>query len=109
MRDCVGIKVEKNHKIVGFMIYQLYKHKFHILNLAVSPSHRRCKIGGCMVSDLIRKLSNSLRTHIDLEVRETNVAAQQFFHSQGFEAVKVLRGFYEDSGEDAYLMKYHSR
>jgi DNA invertase Pin-like site-specific DNA recombinase len=60
-------------------------------------------------SDLIRKLSNSLRTHIDLEVRETNVAAQQFFHSQGFEAVKVLRGFYEDSGEDAYLMKYHSR
>jgi ribosomal-protein-alanine N-acetyltransferase len=44
-----------------------------------------------------------------LEVRETNLAAQLFFRSAGFRAVSVLRAFYEDSPEDAYLMQYRYR
>jgi ribosomal-protein-alanine N-acetyltransferase len=39
-------------------------------------------------------------------VRETNLTAQLFFRAQGFRAVRVLRGYYEDSGEDAFLMQY---
>jgi ribosomal-protein-alanine N-acetyltransferase len=39
-------------------------------------------------------------------VRETNLTAQLFFRSQGFKAVRVLRSYYEDSGEDAFLMQY---
>ena len=45
-------------------------------------------------------------TRITLEVRETNLAAQLFFRHEGFKALKVLRSFYEDSGEDAYLLQY---
>ena len=59
-----------------------------------------------MISKLISKLSGHRRTRITLEVRETNLTAQQFFRSQGFRAVRVLRAYYEDSGEDAYLMQY---
>ena len=59
-----------------------------------------------MVAKLISKLSSHRRTRITLEVRETNLAAQLFFRAQGFRAVRVLRGFYEDSGEDAFLMQY---
>jgi hypothetical protein len=29
-----------------------------------------------------------------------------FFSRQGFKALKVLRSYFEDSGEDAYLMQY---
>ena len=29
-----------------------------------------------------------------------------FFQKQGFKAVRVLRTYYEDSGEDAFLMQY---
>jgi [ribosomal protein S18]-alanine N-acetyltransferase len=39
-------------------------------------------------------------------VRETNLTAQLFFRKQEFKAVRVLRAFYEDSGEDAFLMEY---
>ena len=56
-----------------------------------------------MVAKLISKLSSHRRTRITLEVRETNLAAQLFFRTQGFKAVRVLRTFYEDSGEDAFL------
>jgi ribosomal-protein-alanine N-acetyltransferase len=59
-----------------------------------------------MVAKLISKLSSHRRTRITLEVRETNLGAQLFFRSQGFRAVRVLRAFYEDSGEDAFLMQY---
>ena len=42
-------------------------------------------------------------------MRETNLAAQLFFRSSGFRAVSVLREFYEDTPEDAYLMQYRFR
>ena len=56
------------------------------------------------VARLTSTLSSHRRTRSTLEVRETNLPAQLFFRSQGFQAVRVLRGFYEDSGEDAFLM-----
>ena len=44
-----------------------------------------------------------------LEVRETNLAAQLFFRTQGFRAVSVLRSYYDDTPEDAYVMSYRYR
>ena len=62
-----------------------------------------------MAAKLIGKLSSQRRSRITLEVRETNLAAQLFFRSAGFRAVSVLRAFYEDTPEDAYLMQYRYR
>jgi ribosomal-protein-alanine N-acetyltransferase len=105
-RNCIGMVAEQGERVVGFMIYELHKIKLHILNFAVHPSVRRTAIGAQMVAKLISKLSSHRRTRITLEVRETNLVAQLFFRSQGFRAVRVLRGYYEDSGEDAFLMQY---
>ena len=105
-RNCIGMVAEQGEKVVGFMIYELHKSKLHILNFAVHPSFRRQAIGGQMVSKLVSKLSSHRRTRITLEVRETNLAAQLFYRAQGFRAVRVLRSYYEDSGEDAFLMQY---
>jgi ribosomal-protein-alanine N-acetyltransferase len=92
--------------VVGFMIYELHKAKLHILNFAVHPGCRRGGVGAQMVAKLISKLSSHRRTRITPEVRETNLAAQLFLRAQGFRAVCVLRAFYEDSGEDAFLVQY---
>jgi ribosomal-protein-alanine N-acetyltransferase len=105
-RNCIGMVAEQGEKVVGFMIYELHKAKLHILNFAVHPAWRRCGVGGQMVAKLISKLSSHRRTRITLEVRETNLPAQLFFSKQGFRAVRVLRGYYEDSGEDAFVMQY---
>ena len=105
-RNCIGMVAEQGEKVVGFMIYELHKAKLHILNFAVHPSWRRSGVGSQMVAKLISKLSSHRRTRITLEVRETNLVAQLFFQKQGFRAVRVLRSYYEDSGEDAFLMQY---
>lgn len=108
-RNCIGMVAEQDDRVVGFMIYELHKSRLHILNFAVGTQFRRSGVACEMVHKLIGKLSSQRRNRILLEVRETNLAAQLFFRSAGFRAVSVLRGFYEDTPEDAYLMQYRYR
>jgi ribosomal-protein-alanine N-acetyltransferase len=105
-RNCIGTVAELDHKIVGFMIYELHKSMLRILNFAVASDIRRSGIGRQMVQRLIDKLSQQRRREIVLEVRETNVPAQLFFAENGFRAVTVLRKHYDDTCEDAYYMRY---
>ena len=88
------------------MIYELHRTKLHILNCAVHRDWRRQGVGAQLTENIVRKLSPHRRRHIELNVREGNLAAQLFFAAQGFLAVDVLRGHYEDTGESAYRMCY---
>jgi ribosomal-protein-alanine N-acetyltransferase len=108
-RNCIGMVAEHEDRVLGFMIYELHKARLHVLNFAVAADWRRRGVGAQMVAKLVGKLSPQRRNRITLEVRETNLAAQLFFRSQGFRAVCVLRGFYEDTPEDAYVMQYRMR
>ncbi len=105
-RNCIGMVAEHEERVVGFMIYELHKTRLHVLNFAVARSTRRHGVGHQMLGKLIGKLSFQRRTRVLLEVRETNLAAQLFFKAEGFRAVNVLRDFYDDTTEDAYVMQY---
>ena len=106
-RNCIGMVAEYQERIVGFMIYELRKYQLHVLNFAVHPDWVRCGVGSQMVDKLVRKLSQQLRHEIILEVRESNLPALYFFKAQGFSPHCVLRGYYEDTTEDAYEMRYY--
>ena len=105
-RNCIGMVAEHDEEVVGFMIYELHSSQLHILNFAVRPDYRRRNVGRQMVLKLIGKLSPQRRNRIILEVRETNLAAQLFFRKLGFRAISVLRDYYDDTIEDAYVMHY---
>ncbi|MEL6895331.1 MAG: ribosomal protein S18-alanine N-acetyltransferase [Planctomycetota bacterium] len=105
-RNCIGMVAEDDDQVVGFMIYELHKTRLHILNFAVDDAARRRGVGTAMINKLVGKLSHDRRNRIMLEVRETNLDAQLFFKNLGFRAVSVLRDFYDDTVEDAYLMQY---
>lgn len=104
-RNCIGMVAEQDDAVVGFMIYELHKNRLHILNFAVDPEARRSGVGAAMCDKLVSKLSHDRRNRIMLEVRETNLDAQLFFRNLGFKAISVLRDFYDDTTEDAYLMQ----
>ena len=105
-RNCIGMVAEHGERVVGFMIYELHKTRLHILNFAVAENMRHRGVGSQMAQKLISKLSSQRRTRITLEVRETNLPAQMFFKEVGFRATSVLRSYYEDSPEDAYVMQF---
>ena len=105
-RNCIGMVAELGEQVVGFMIYELHKNKLHVLDFAAHPEFRRLGVGQQMVAKLVGKLSSHRRTRIVLHCRESNLPAQLFFRGQGFRALEVVREYYEDTGEDAYLMQY---
>ena len=105
-RNCIGMVAEYDEQVVGFMIYELHKNQLHVLNFAVRPDARRRGIGTQMVQKLKGKLSQQRRNRVMLEIRETNLAAQLFFRNTEFRAVSVLRDYYDDTTEDAYVMQY---
>ncbi len=105
-RNCIGMVAERNDKIVGFMIYELLKSQLHLLNFAVEPTVRRQRVGTQLVEKLIHKLGQQHRQEITTEVRERNLGAQVFFRNQGMLAYQILKNYYVDSFEDAYVMKY---
>ena len=108
-RNCIGMVAEYDERVVGFMIYELHKNQLHVLNFAVRPDVRRRGVGRQMVSKLVGKLSQQRRNRILLETRETNLAAQVFFRNLGFMATSVLRDYYDDTTEDAYVMQFRYR
>lgn len=104
-RNCIGMAAKQDENVVGFMVYELHRDQIHILNFAVVPDLQRRSIGSQMVSKLIGKLHKKRRSEILLEIRETNFAAQVFFRSHGFKAIDVLRDYYDDANDDAYVFQ----
>lgn len=105
-RNAVGMAAEVDEQVVAYMVYAVHAKELELLNLAVAPEFRRAGIGRQMIEKLRSKLSYHRRREIVATVRETNLAAQLFFRSQGFLAESVARGHYEDTGEDGYVMAY---
>lgn len=105
-RNCIGMVAEFDEQIVGFMVYELHKDQIHVLNFATRVDSQRQGVGRQMVNKLTAKLSRQYRKQIVLEVRETNLSAQVFFGKCGFKATSILRDYYNETCEDAYVMRY---
>jgi len=95
-----------NRELVGYTFYQHGKGRINLLRLGVDQDRRHEGIG----SQLIERVKGKLRTHrckvITLVIRETNLPGQLFLKYHGFKALRVLREFYSDTGEDAYYMQF---
>lgn len=76
----------------------------HICNVAVRPDCRGRGYGRRIFTalcDLAKENGMSLMT---LEVRRSNVAAQNLYHACGFLDVGYRKRYYEDNREDALIM-----
>lgn len=105
-RNVIGMVAEKNGEVVGYAIYETHDKFIRLLNFAVHPDCKRRGVGRQMIEKMKSKLTGLKRSALVAEVRESNLPAQMFFRSQGFQAVRVERQFYEDSGEDAYVFRF---
>lgn len=91
---------------IAFMVYELHRERLHVLNFAVSPQYRVMGVGRAMVDKLKSKLSAAGRMCLSTIVRDSNVAGHLFLKSQGFHALDVFRGFYDECDDDAYYFEY---
>ena len=104
--NCIGVVAENGDRVLGFMLYELHKNSYQIVNMAVDPQAWRHGIGRALVDRLINRLSMTRRYEVWLTLRESNVPAQLFFSACGLLATTVIRDYYEDRVEDGYLMSF---
>ena len=102
----IAMAADLDGKVAGYMLYDIYKSRIHILDFAVDPIYQRVGVGKAMVEKLKSKLHADRRRRIHCEVRETNLDAQLFFKAMGFRATGLLHDFYEQTTEDAILFNY---
>ncbi|MBI3333727.1 MAG: GNAT family N-acetyltransferase [Candidatus Omnitrophica bacterium] len=97
---------EYNERVVGFMVYERQVNSVVLIAFGIHPAFRGQRVGRRLIEELKDKLSPRRQISIELLVRESDVESQLFFKGLNFMADKVLRGYFEDTGEDAILMRY---
>lgn len=95
---------ESSGRVVGFSVAALVLDEAELETIAVSPDRQRQGIARAMLQELCRRLAERGANKVILEVRESNVAAQNFYRSGGFEVIGHRPGYYIDPKEDAILM-----
>lgn len=108
-RNCIGMVVEYQEQLIGYMIYELRNKSLFIANFAVSPHMQRRGVGAAMIEKLKHKLHKQRRTEIDVFVREHNLPMQLLLRSQAFRCVGTERGVFEPDHEDAMKFKFNLR
>ena len=76
----------------------------HVCNVAVHPDHRRKGYGRMIFDALIELAQENSMSMMTLEVRRSNIAAQNLYHACGFLDVGYRKRYYEDNKEDALIM-----
>ncbi len=84
----------------GFVCWhQVAENEFEILNLAVAPEYRRQGLGSALL-----KAAGILRGAWFLEVRASNLAAQEFYRKCGFTVAGNRKRYYQCPVEDAIVL-----
>jgi [ribosomal protein S18]-alanine N-acetyltransferase len=91
-------------RVSGYGGVMLLGDEGHITNIAVDPTHHRNRIGTRLLLSLIEASMEREVRSMTLEVRRANEGAQAMYRKFGFETVGVRRGYYAETGEDAYIM-----
>ena len=95
---------EENGRVIGYAGAWVILDESHITNIAVDEGCRGRGIGKRLVAALLQYLSNLGAAYATLEVRRSNTRAQHVYEAYGFQRLGVRKRYYEDNGEDAFLM-----
>ena len=90
--------------IIGFCGMWLVIDAAQITNVAVVERMRGKKIGEALMKEAMRVAREGNMDIMSLEVRVTNVVAQNLYRKLGFQDGGIRKGYYTDNGEDALVM-----
>lgn len=99
---------EVDGKIVGMIVVWLIVDEAHVATLATHPDFRRQGIAKKLLSHALRYLIYEGAQSSFLEVRESNIAAQEMYRQFGYQESGRRRRYYKDNDEDAILMNLDS-
>jgi len=98
------VVAEIDGEIVGYAGVWVILDEGHVTNIAVHPKHRRKGIGRQLMEAITAYAALRGVERMTLEVRVSNLTAQNLYRQLGYEFCGVRKGYYQDNKEDAYIM-----
>lgn len=96
---------EDGGEILGYIGSQSVLDAADVMNLAVSPEHRRKGIGEKLIKALTRHLQENGVIALLLEVRVSNAPAISLYEKLGFVQVGRRPRYYTNPREDALILR----
>ncbi|HUV81746.1 MAG TPA: ribosomal protein S18-alanine N-acetyltransferase [archaeon] len=91
--------------LIGFVVgFLSIPGKGRIFTIAVLPKYQNKGIGTNLLENICSLLKEKGAKEVGLEVRMSNLSAQQFYLKRGFIPIWVEKGYYSD-GENALVLK----
>lgn len=98
------IVAEVDGKLAGYGGMWLIINEAHITNIAVKKEYRGLGIGNRIVESLIYYCTAHNIERMTLEVRKSNIVAQNLYKKYGFVEYGIRPSYYADNNEDAVIM-----
>ena len=99
---------EVDGKLAGMIVVWLLVDEAHVATLATHPDFRRQGIAKKLLSHALQNLVKEGAQSSFLEVRVSNMAAQEMYRKFGYKEAGRRRRYYKDNDEDAILMSLDS-
>lgn len=93
--------------VVGYAGLMLTAGEGHVTTIAVDPAWHRNGVATRLLLALARAGIEKGATGLTLEVRTSNVGAQELYRRFGFAPAGIRKGYYAETGEDAIIMWAH--
>jgi ribosomal-protein-alanine N-acetyltransferase len=95
---------EVDGRTIGMIVAWLLVDEAHIATLATHPDFRRQGIARRLLSHALEYMNREGARSSFLEVRESNIPAQEMYRKFGYENSGRRPRYYKDNDEDAILM-----
>ena len=95
---------EADGRVVGMLVAWLFVDEAHIATIATHPDYRRQGIARKLLTYALQSALREGAESSFLEVRESNVPAQDMYRKFGYVEVGRRKRYYRDNDEDAILM-----
>jgi len=89
--------------VAGYVVYWRVADEMHLHNIAVRKDLRRTRVASFLLREAFRASQSEGARSVTLEVRRSNLPAQNLYEKFGFSVKGVRPRYYSDTGEDALI------
>lgn len=94
----------ETNEVIGFVGIWIIAGEGDITNIAVNPNYRKHGVASNLLLNLLDICKSLNCNDITLEVRESNIPAQNLYKKFDFKEEGIRKGYYSDNGENAIIM-----
>lgn len=98
------VVAKKGSQVIGYGGAWVIFDEAHVTNIAVHPEYRGIGAGAMIVEALIEICKVEMVSGLTLEVRQSNIVAQNLYKKFGFVEEGIRKGYYQDTKEDGIIM-----